>query len=98
MNIGLIKEREDDAFVYYRAFLDDVYERQDDGTYACVSKYAIIKYHKKNPHVEYVWNLTDIYFSENKNRADHMLGLILGKMNRCNKAGDFPEETGISTG
>ena len=99
MNIGLIKKNEEGDLVFYQAYLTDIYERVTCGDkYERVTKYATVKYYKNIPHLEYVWDLTDVYFSENKNIADHMLGLIFGKMNRCNKAGDFPEETGISTG
>lgn len=98
LNIGLIKKSEDNSFVYYCAYLDDVYEKNEDGSSKCVIKYATVKYYKSIPNLEYVWSETDEYFREKKNIAEHMLALIFGKMNRCNKEGFFPEKTGIATG
>lgn len=98
LNIGLIKKLEDDLFVYYCAYLDDVYEKNENGTSTPVVKYALVKYYKNIPDLEFVWDQTDLYFHEKKNVAEHMLGLIFGKMNRCNKEGFFPEKTGIATG
>jgi hypothetical protein len=97
MNVGLTKKGEDDTLVFYEAYLDDIYEKHDEA-YVCVTKYATIKYNKKNNHTEYIWEKTDPYYKEHKSRALHMLSLILGKMKRCKKEGNFPENTGISTG
>lgn len=98
----MIKINEDELFVYYTACQpvqgDSYISKSGNIRYLSITKYATIKYNKNNHYIEYIWEKTDPYFYKNKNISDHMLALILGKMNRCNKAGLFPETTGIATG
>lgn len=102
MNIGLIKIEENDSTVLYKAYQNvptsSYTNKSGSIRYNCENKYATVKYYKKIPDLEYVWNETDAYFHEKKNVAEYMLALIFGKMNRCNREGHFPEKMGIATG